>query len=87
MSNEHPDMSGSGTDDDDRFTAERMEDAFRAGAAQMREMLSRFVENTPGDPNPDPTVIAQSMRANWVPNWGKDPGRQDQVVNDPWAAI
>ena len=86
-SNEHPDMSGSGTDDDGLFTEDRMEDAFRAGAQQMREMLARFVEQTPGNPNPDPKTIAMSMRANWVPNWGEDPGRASEVEDDIWAAI
>jgi hypothetical protein len=84
-SNEHPDMSGSGCDDDGAgFTDDRMEDAFRAGAAQMREMLARFVEHGPAS---DPKVIAQSMRLNWVPGWGKDPGQQDEVNTDPWATI
>jgi hypothetical protein len=84
-SNEHPDMSGSGCDDGpDGWTDDRMMDAFRAGAAQMREMLARFVEQGPAS---DPKVIAQSMRLNWVPDWGKDPGKQDDVYGDPWATI
>ncbi len=84
-SNEHPDMSGSGCDDDGSgFTDDRMEDAFRAGAQQMREMLARFVEQG-GDSSA--AVIAQSMRLNWVPNWGKDPGKADDVYDDMWAAI
>lgn len=41
---------------------------FIIGAAMMREMLARFVEQG-GDP-----VIAQSMRANWNPTWCPDPG-------------
>jgi len=53
----------------------------------MREMLAKFIEQTPGDPNPDPKIIAQSMRANWVPDWGKDPGNVDDVECDIWAAI
>lgn len=84
-SNEHPDMSGSGVDDGpDGWTDDRMTDAFRAGAAQMREMLARFVEHGPVS---DPKVIAQTMRLNWVPNWGKDPGKQDDVYEDPWSTI
>jgi hypothetical protein len=89
-SNEHPDMSGSGCDDD-YISGEEMEkrqdDAFVAGAQQMREMLARFVENSPGNPNPDPKVIAQSMRANWVPGWGEDPGKPDDVHNTIYAAL
>jgi hypothetical protein len=80
-SNEHPDMSGSGCDDGDYFTPDRMEDAFRAGAAQMREMLARFVEQG-GDAR-----TAQSIRANWVPGWGKDPGKQDEIYADLWTTI
>ena len=68
-------------DDDDNFNGERMEDAFRAGAAQMREMLARFVEH---DGHP---ALAQSMRLNWVPNWGTDPGKQDDVHDDLWTTI
>lgn len=87
-SNEHPDMSGSGCDDDEStFGPDDMERAFIAGDQQMREMLSRFVEQSPGDPNPHPTVIAGSMRANWVPNWGKDPGKPDDVYGDMWKAL
>lgn len=41
---------------------------FVAGAQAMREILSRFVEQG-GDP-----VIAHSMRLNWNPSWGDDPG-------------
>ena len=68
----------------DYWTDDRMEDAFRAGAAQMREMLARFVEQGGDSPA---KVIAQSMRLNWVPNWGKDPGKQDDVYPDLWATI
>jgi hypothetical protein len=82
-SNEHPDMSGSGCDDEGGgWTDDRMADAFRAGAAQMREMLARFVEH---DGHPE---LAKSMRLNWVPNWGQDPGQPvDGVQEDLWAAI
>lgn len=73
------DIEGSGG-----WTDDRMEDAFRAGAAQMREMLARFVEQGGSDLE---KVIAQSMRLNWVPNWGKDPGPQDNVHEDVWTTI
>jgi hypothetical protein len=79
-SNEHPDMSGSGCDiDPDVFGPEDIDNAFRAGAQQMREMLARFVEHGGDSPA---TVIAQSMRANWVPGWGKDPGKPDDVYSN-----
>lgn len=58
-------------------------DMFIAGAQQMREMLARFVEQG-GDP-----VIAGSIRANWVPSWGKDPGpipATESIIDDPWKA-
>jgi hypothetical protein len=70
--------------DEQEWTDDRMADAFRAGAAQMREMLARFVEQGGDSPA---TVIAQSMRLNWVPNWGKDPGKQDEVYDDLWTTI
>jgi hypothetical protein len=42
--------------------------AFRLGAQGTREMMARFVEQG-GD-----AVIAGSIRANWNPEWGADPG-------------
>lgn len=42
--------------------------AFREGAQTCREMMARFVEQG-GD-----TVTAGSIRANWNPTWGDDPG-------------
>jgi hypothetical protein len=79
------DNGGSGEDfDPDQFSADEIADAFRAGAQQMREMLSRFVEQGPAS---DPKVIAQSMRLNWVPDWGKDPGPADDVRSDLWTAL
>lgn len=41
---------------------------FREGAQHMREMLARFVEQG-GD-----AVTANSLRLNWNPTWGEDPG-------------
>lgn len=81
-----------GTTDNDfggenTWTDDRMEEAFRAGAQQMREMLARFVEQ---GTDPDPTVVALSMRLNWVPNWGNDPGpikRDEPIADDLWSAI
>lgn len=79
LSNEHPDMSGSGCDDD-TFSSDqlfdRQQEAFIAGAQQMREMLARFVEQGGSDVE---KTIAISIRANWVPGWGDDPGKPDDV--------
>lgn len=69
-----------GFEDDGRFTEERVEEFFRAGAQAMREMLARFVEQG-GDAR-----TAESIRANWHPGWGKDPGRPDEVIDDIWKA-
>jgi hypothetical protein len=50
------------------------DDAFINGAQACREMLARFVEQS-GD-----AVIAASIRANWHPGWGPDPGRPDDIA-------
>lgn len=42
--------------------------AFRIGAQHCREVMAAFVEQG-GD-----TVTAASIRANWNPEWGTDPG-------------
>ena len=60
-------------------TEERAEEMFREGLQAMREMLARFVEQG-GD-----AVTATSIRANWNPSWGKDPGRPDEVQRDAWS--
>jgi len=60
-------------------TEDRAEDMFIAGAQAMREMLARFVEQG-GD-----TTTAMSIRANWNPSWGKDPGKLDQIPLDAWS--
>lgn len=68
-----------GDDDDGRVTEERAEQLFLAGAQAMREMLARFVEQG-GD-----TSTAISIRANWVPSWGKDPGPlTGDLPRDAW---
>jgi predicted nuclease with TOPRIM domain len=49
-------------------------------AQVTREMLARFVEQG-GD-----HVTAASIRANWVPSWGKDPGKWDgPIPDDIWS--
>lgn len=60
------------------FTEDRMYEAFQQGLQAMREMLARFVENA-GD-----ATTAMSIRANWNPAWGEDPGRPETVVDD-WS--
>lgn len=60
-------------------TEERAEELFVGGLVAMREMLAQFIE--PQDP-----TMAQSIRANWKPEWGKDPGRPEKVYTDPWEA-
>lgn len=54
-------------------TDERAEEYFVGGLVAMREMLARFFDHA-GD-----TTTAQSIRANWKPEWGKDPGRPDTI--------
>lgn len=65
---------------DGYVTDERAEELFVAGAQAMREMLARFVEQG-GDHS-----TAMSIRANWHPGWGPDPGRPDDVVASCWSA-
>lgn len=50
------------------ITEDDVENAFRSGAQACREMLARFVEQG-GD-----NTTAQSIRLNWCPSWGDDPG-------------
>lgn len=50
-------------------TDEHVRESFVTGAQAMREMLARFVEQG-GDHS-----TAASIRANWNPSWGADPGR------------
>lgn len=65
---------------DGLVTEERVEEAFIDGAQACREMMARFVEQ--GGHH----EIAASIRANWHPKWGTDPGRPDAVAEDPWGA-
>lgn len=70
-----------GDDNPGYVTEERAAEMFISGAQIMREMLARFVE-WGGD-----TTTANSIRANWVPDWGKDPGKWDEPIpSDPWSA-
>lgn len=54
---------------------ERVKASFVTGAQACREMLARFVEQG-GD-----AITAMSIRANWSPSWGPDPGRPDVIAN------
>lgn len=62
-------------------TEERAQELFIGGLQAMREMLARFVEQ---GGNPEGPAIAQSMRLNWNPSWGKDPGKPEKIVDDCW---
>ena len=56
-------------------TDERAREYFIGGLVAMREMLAQFIE-------PQNATMAQSIRANWKPEWGKDPGRPDKIYLD-----
>jgi hypothetical protein len=56
---------------------ERLQAAFAEGAQACREMMARFIEQG-GD-----AVAAMSIRANWNPAWGQDPGRPNDVAGGP----
>lgn len=47
------------------------EAGFVHGAQACREMMARFVENSALT---SPATLAGSIRANWHPGWGDDPG-------------
>lgn len=66
---------------DGYVTDEVAVERFVLGAQAMREMLARFVEQG-GD-----SVTANSIRRNWVPSWGVDPGKLDgDIPSDCWSA-
>jgi hypothetical protein len=50
--------------------------AFKRGAQACREMMARFVEAV------DP-VTANSIRLNWRPSWGDDPGTPTEISDLP----
>jgi len=64
-------------------TEERAQEMFTAGLQAMREMLARFVEQ---GGHPDGPVIANSMRLNWNPSWGPDPGKPEKIIDECWEA-
>lgn len=59
---------------DGYVTDERADEMAIAAAQAMREMLARFVEQG-GD-----AVTANSIRLNWIPSWGADPGKLDGEI-------
>lgn len=68
-----------GRDGNDGYvTEERAQEMFTAGLQAMREMLARFVEQGGNE------LVAQSMRLNWNPSWGVDPGQPSEIVEDCW---
>jgi hypothetical protein len=73
-------MTWGESDNEGWVREERAEEMFAEGAQAMREMLARFVEQG-GD-----HTTAASIRANWHPGWGKDPGRPETVAADAWNA-
>lgn len=71
---------GDSPDYGESYTDERVEEAFRDGAAACREMMARFVEQS-GD-----ATTAASIRANWNPAWGTDPGAfATPIPEGPWS--
>lgn len=70
---------GDGDDGLDGYVTDvRAEEAFVAGAQACREMMARFVEQG-GD-----ATTAMSIRANWNPKWGADPGKPETVADHCW---
>jgi hypothetical protein len=53
--------------------------AFRLGAQSCREMMARFVE---GPGTETERNIACSIRANWHPGWGDDPGKPEEIARN-----
>ena len=64
----------------DTFTEDAVYEYWRYGLRTAREMIARFVE-------PQSPEIAASIRANWHPGWGKDPGQltDAEIPTDPWG--
>jgi len=73
---------GDGDDGMDGYvTEEQAAASFVHGARAMREMLARFVEQG-GDSN-----TAMSIRANWNPSWGADPGRPASIASEAFEDV
>lgn len=64
---------------DGYVTEDRAKELMLSAAQVMREMLARFVEQG-GD-----ATMAASIRANWIPSWGADPGKwEGEIPSDVW---
>lgn len=76
LSNEHPDMSGSGCDDDP-FLSEQIckaqEEGFIAGAQQMRALVASLLVDQ---------SLEVRIRQLWIPEWGTDPGKPDAIYKN-----
>jgi hypothetical protein len=70
---------GDGDDGMDGYvTEDRAQELAIQAAAVMREMLARFVEV-------ESPTIAASIRANWIPSWGEDPGKwEGEIPESIW---
>lgn len=81
MSAHYCPIEPSGDDDcglDGYVTEERAGELALNAAAAFREMLARFVEV-------ESPTIAASIRANWIPGWGPDPGKwEGEIPSDIW---
>lgn len=77
MSNNYPPGFDSDCDSgshDDCLHTDLGPKIFTSGLQAMREMLACFVEQG-GDYS-----TAESIRANWNPAWGPDPGKPERVA-------
>lgn len=81
MSNYPADFDGSVDSGvhEDCVTTEDAAKCFTSGLQAMREMVARFVENGGDTPC---QALAESIRANWNPSWGVDPGQPEQIANN-----
>lgn len=69
---------GDGDGGDTGITEDRAQEMAITAAQVMREMLARFVEA-------ESQTIAESIRANWIPSWGADPGKwEGPIPSDIW---
>ncbi len=83
-SNYPPDWDGSADsgEHEDCLHIDRGPEIFTSGLQAMREMLARFVEQGGDTPC---KALAQSIRLNWNPSWGDDPGQPEEIANN-WDA-
>lgn len=72
-------QQSSNTNGDAAMDIALSEAGFVHGAQCCREMMARFVETSPPT---DLKVLAGSIRANWHPGWGTDPGPVTGAIPD-----